>query len=558
MQDGILQQAPGTMQDGIPSGVIARGGLRTISMGHGRYKSAVPASKGDKLGMAAEIGDLVKVNKLISKGVDVNITNPVSGVTPLGVAAERGYVDIVKVMLAGKANVEAQTMDGLTPLHIATQFGQLEVVKLLIAASANPNNNCSSPLTYAHPLGVAQPFGGCGNTPLSAATVRNANEVMKVLIEAKADVDQPVSFGTPMHLACRQGHHEALLTLLRGGADVVALNAHGEMPLETAIINGYDAKHLQCAAMLRPLNARLGKPAFADKDHGYLKEALDRYTSAALRSLEDLSADARDAAPIPMATELVSAVMRNAAHRGDVKTVKDLADAELINEGDSCGMTALHEAASEGHAGVCAALIQRRADVNVRNEDDSTPLHLACIADHALIVRLLLKHKARVLLKDINGAEPLEVAEASAEAVLRPHVEGVRTAGGEPAVEEEPTTALAPTSRAAAVRGSGSITSAGVASGAFYSAKGAGGHEELMKMLKLESCQVIGEGSAASSSTEEAPSRAVEQASRVMEQASETVAAMQAAEESAIAAWGSVGAPKEEGEAPAAAAVDLE
>ena len=60
-------------------------------MGHGRYKSAVPASKGDKLGMAAEIGDLVKVNKLISKGVDVNITNPVSGVTPLGVAAERGY-----------------------------------------------------------------------------------------------------------------------------------------------------------------------------------------------------------------------------------------------------------------------------------------------------------------------------------------------------------------------------------------------------------------------------------------------------------------------------------
>ena len=55
------------------------------------------APQGDKLGMASQKNDLIKAAKLIKRGVDVNIKNPGSGVTPLGIAAERGHVQMMKL-----------------------------------------------------------------------------------------------------------------------------------------------------------------------------------------------------------------------------------------------------------------------------------------------------------------------------------------------------------------------------------------------------------------------------------------------------------------------------
>ena len=112
---------------------VARPGLPTNS---------TTLQRGDRLGTAAERGDTQQVKKLVSKGADPNFRNAASGVTPLGVASERGHVDVVKVLLKARADVEAQTLEGFRPLHIAAQFGQEAVVRELIGARADVHSRC--------------------------------------------------------------------------------------------------------------------------------------------------------------------------------------------------------------------------------------------------------------------------------------------------------------------------------------------------------------------------------------------------------------------------------
>ena len=73
--------------------------------------------------------------------------------TPLHRAAFKGYTDVVKLLLANKAEVNAKTNDGLTPLHQAVaQGGYKEVAALLLANKAEVNakdNNGRTPLAWA-------------------------------------------------------------------------------------------------------------------------------------------------------------------------------------------------------------------------------------------------------------------------------------------------------------------------------------------------------------------------------------------------------------------------
>ena len=82
---------------------------------------------------------------LLKKGVDPNYQNRTSKVTPLGVASERGHVEVVKALLDARANTEFSTKEGLRPIHSAATFGKTKVVEVLIKSGiCDVNATCNA------------------------------------------------------------------------------------------------------------------------------------------------------------------------------------------------------------------------------------------------------------------------------------------------------------------------------------------------------------------------------------------------------------------------------
>ena len=193
--------------------VIPRDGLPSRDLGHGKVAAAAPLTKGDKLGMAAQAGDMIRVKKMLKSGVDPNFQNIVSGVTPLGVASEQGHLDIARLLLTAKASTSIPTAEGARPLHIACQFGHVDIATLLLDHGAEIDVlDCR------------------GASPFMCATSLNKLVVMELLIRRGASIDVVNLQGSqPIHLCFSS---QAFDLLLDARADVNAHNAQsGHTPL---------------------------------------------------------------------------------------------------------------------------------------------------------------------------------------------------------------------------------------------------------------------------------------------------------------------------------------
>jgi len=58
------------------------------------------------------------------------------GETPLYMAASGGHPEVIRLLLAGGAQIGAANKNGETPLHLTARRVQLEVVSLLLAGGA--------------------------------------------------------------------------------------------------------------------------------------------------------------------------------------------------------------------------------------------------------------------------------------------------------------------------------------------------------------------------------------------------------------------------------------
>jgi ankyrin repeat protein len=100
---------------------------------------------------AAMDGEVQLVKELLDKGVDVNVTYDEDGINALIQAAVGSHVEVVKVLLAAGANVDAKDAEGMTAFLAAVDacgniYGDLEVeepywevMRLLAGAGADVN-----------------------------------------------------------------------------------------------------------------------------------------------------------------------------------------------------------------------------------------------------------------------------------------------------------------------------------------------------------------------------------------------------------------------------------
>jgi hypothetical protein len=83
--------------------------------------------------VANRCDDIVRL--LVQKGADIN--SPIQGFSPLIVAAQEGFSEIVQTLIDAKVDMEARTPDGLSALMAAARDGHLETVQLLLNSGAD-------------------------------------------------------------------------------------------------------------------------------------------------------------------------------------------------------------------------------------------------------------------------------------------------------------------------------------------------------------------------------------------------------------------------------------
>jgi len=230
-------------------------------------------------------------NLLASPEVSVNFANPRNHQTALHVAARRGDIEVIKLLLSYGAHVNCGTVDLMTPLHEACFGGHPEVVDVLITegAEANTRNiDGSTPLCFAcskgciHSARLLIEAGAEVNPsltvtfpPLHEAALNGHVHCIEMLIELGADLEKSENqFGTALHVACLRGYVECVRILLHAGANPNVIKRH-QAPLHTAALCGYE----ECAELLLEYGANIYQR------NSQSKRPVDLATDAACRKI---------------------------------------------------------------------------------------------------------------------------------------------------------------------------------------------------------------------------------------------------------------------------------
>jgi hypothetical protein len=110
----------------------------------------------------------------------------------------------------------------------------------------------------------------------------------------------------------------------------------------------------------------------------------------------------------------LGAALHVASSKGHAEVVYLLlqrnADVNIRDNTDDWKWTPLHFASGDGHAKVVALLLDHGADINAQSTRHSTPLKFASCYGHLEVVRLLLAHGADVHIRDTDGDSPFQMA----------------------------------------------------------------------------------------------------------------------------------------------------
>ncbi|MFM6754049.1 MAG: ankyrin repeat domain-containing protein [Dolichospermum sp.] len=320
---------------------------------------------------AVETNNVTTVIDLIKKGVDVNKRGPLP-LTPLMIAAGRGYVQMTQTLLDAGADVNViDSVTGASPLHKAAQSGVVEVARILLKHGAFLNLQSAI----------------VGHTPLIDAVWSKKPPMVKFLLDQGAIINI-------------KGHH---------GADVWEFASNEETWTAGFTVPGQESWGKSIRQMLEE---RQKTDEAAQKQP--LMQAVSDGNLAAVKSLIAQGVDVNESSPIvgggndgqtpllvacflghkEIVLELLKAgasphivdylMKATPAHKGAyagrpeaVKALIENSKVDLLAQGPYNGYTALHDATWHGHTEVVKVLLNANVPLNLQGHDGKTPLDLA-------------------------------------------------------------------------------------------------------------------------------------------------------------------------------------
>jgi ankyrin repeat protein len=395
--------------------------------------------KGEALAAAIRERDVAKVKALLDGAPDWLHAGDERGNQPIHWATMTRQLDIIDLLLAEGADINARRQDGARPLQLingdyhfrgwrdvpkdwptspaqvlahlrargayvdictAASIGDLERVKTLLDQDPTLANRFSEYVSY---------YVGSG-APLRNAAARGHIEVVRLLLQRGADPNLPEEGVAPrghaLYAAVANGHFEIAKLLLAHGANPNPEVESSADALSRAISNSdqpmidllcshgasravhllaYDGDVRTAAAVFA------ASPALAD-DPDALANAAGEGQEAFVRLMLRYQPDLPKRLTFPAWS--VGAKTRE---------LNDLLFAHGMNpsQPDWLGITPLHQFARTGDVDKATLFIERGADLHARDEDNcSTPLGWAAKFGQAAMVELLLKYGAKPNLPD--------------------------------------------------------------------------------------------------------------------------------------------------------------
>ena len=333
---------------------------------------------------AAADGHLEIVRLLLQKGGLPWFCDERSGMTPLGIAAQRGHVQIVKSMVPNWAQRDRSPLfdrQGMTPLHYAAAKGHFDIVSHLLHYGWEVN------LQKIHQLQSPRP------TALVEASKNGHPAICRLLLDNGADPSirggdrilmpgednashnsyvypyDPDGFEpSAIHYAARQGHDKVLEILPCTNIDSVC-GRQKASALHYAVACG----HIAAVRVL------LSKGARVEREDRYQKIALHYAAAVGCQGMVQILIDGGSS----------------------------------IDWRDTDGFTALHDAALHGHNEVIRTLVAHGMPANAKTSErgyEITALHPAAEHANTETVKLLVEAGSSMEEQDMHGRTALQLA----------------------------------------------------------------------------------------------------------------------------------------------------
>ncbi|KAM4712547.1 ankyrin repeat domain-containing protein 6b isoform 2-T2 [Anableps anableps] len=170
----------------------------------------------ERLLIASHKGQADNVVQLINKGAKVAVTK--YGRSPLHLAAHKGHLEVVRILLKAGCDLDIQDDGEQTALHRAAVVGNTDIISALIQEGCALERQDKD-----------------GNTTLHEVSWHGFSQSVKLLVKAGANVHAKNKAGnTALHLACQNGHTQSSKVLLLGGSRPDSQNHAGDTCLHVA------------------------------------------------------------------------------------------------------------------------------------------------------------------------------------------------------------------------------------------------------------------------------------------------------------------------------------
>jgi ankyrin repeat protein len=349
-------------------------------LGFGKY-----FSDWTSLHVLAYFGIIGKAKRMIEQGVDINDCDNQLGITPLHCAVYQGNEEMVELLLASKANVNATCKDGRTVLHMAGQQGHRKLIKLLLHRRVNSRTANQQ-----------------GATALQLAVGTTHDEAtVPLLIKSRFDMDvqNTVTGNTALHLAVELKRPRILAFLLEKGASMNILNRDGLTALQLAC----KTDNCEAVSLLLERGAQLETRSSHGTTALHLSASMGNWVAFDLLVIGGADINAWDSDGNSLLHKQAQGLLSTsiATH-----LIKQGANIEACN---SQGYTPLQCAAVSGNKAMFLSLLDHGSRIDVQTAKGETLLHIIpplnqnCLE----ILRTLLKLNFSANAKTCNGSTPL-------------------------------------------------------------------------------------------------------------------------------------------------------